>query len=152
MLFLCKDYDFMNGRRRLCRSNQKLKLKIQTQIINLIENEGVDTFLVGEIGGFEEDAYDSVLKVFESYPDIHITHVVSKTSELHNIGIDGSGIIHQRKFSTIGYIRINAPWAINAGALCIVTAILSKIPILLLHTTNIKAELMNSANRPKIKA
>ena len=152
MLFLCKDYDFMNGRRRLCRSNQKLKLKIQTQIINLIENEGVDTFLVGEIGGFEEDAYDSVLKVFESYPDIHITHVVSKTSELHNIGIDGSGIIHQRKFSTIGYIRMNAPWAINAGALCIVTVILSKIPILLLLITNIKAELMISANRLKIKA
>ena len=45
-------------------------------------------------------------------------------------------------FATIGYIRINAPWAINAGALCIVTAILSKIPILLLLITNIKAELM----------
>ena len=112
--FLGNDYDFMSGRRRIRRPNQELKLKIQAQIINLIENEDVDTFLVGEIGGYEEDAYDTVLEVFKNYPDIHITLVVSKTSELHDIGIDGSGIIHQRRFchdwiypdkSAVGYKR-----------------------------------------------
>ena len=88
----------MSGRKRIRRPKPELKEKIKAQIINLIENENVDTFFVGEIGGYEEDAYDTVLDVFKSYPDIHITLVVSKTSELHDIGIDGSGIIHQRRF------------------------------------------------------
>jgi len=104
----------MSGRKRIRRPKPELKEKIKAQIINLIENENVDTFLVGEIGGYEEDAYDTVLEVFKSYPDIHITLVVSKTSELHDIGIDGSGIIHQRRFchdwiypdkSAVGYKR-----------------------------------------------
>lgn len=104
----------MSGRKRIRRPNPKLKEKIKAQIINLIKNENVDTFLVGEIGGYEEDAYDTVLEVFKSYPDIHITLVVSKTSELHDIGVDGSGIIHERRFchdwiypdkSAIGYRR-----------------------------------------------
>ena len=92
------DYDFVSGRRRLRRPKPELKLKIQEQIINLIENKDVDTFLVGEIGGFEEDAYDSVLKVFESYPNIHITLVVSKISELHEIGGDFSNYVVKRRF------------------------------------------------------
>ena len=104
----------MSGRKRIRRPKPELKEKIKAQIINLIENENVDTFLVGEIGGYEEDAYDTVLEVFKNYPDIHITLVVSKTSELHDIGIDGSGIIHQRRFchdwiypykSAVGYKR-----------------------------------------------
>lgn len=104
----------MSGRKRIRRPKPELKEKIKAQIINLIENENVDTFFVGEIGGYEEDAYDTVLDVFKSYPDIHITLVVSKTSELHDIGIDGSGIIHQRRFchdwiypdkSAVGYKR-----------------------------------------------
>ena len=96
--FLGNDYDFMSGRKRIRRPKPELKEKIKAQIINLIENKDVDTFLVGEIGGFEEDAYDTILEVFKNYPDIHITLVVSKTSELHDIGVDGSGIIHQRRF------------------------------------------------------
>ncbi len=104
----------MSGRKRIRRPKPELKEKIKAQIINLIENENVDTFFVGEIGGYEEDAYDTVLEVFKNYPDIHITLVVSKTSELHDIGIDGSGIIHQRRFchdwiypdkSAVGYKR-----------------------------------------------
>ena len=104
----------MSGRKRIRRPKPELKEKIKAQIINLIENENVDTFFVGEIGGYEEDAYDTVLEVFKNYPDIHITLIVSKTSELHDIGIDGSGIIHQRRFchdwiypdkSAVGYKR-----------------------------------------------
>ena len=47
---------------------------------------------------------------------------------------------------------MNALWIINAGVLCIATAILFKTPISLLPIMNIKAELMNFANRLKIKA
>ena len=112
--FLGNNYDFMSGRKRIRRPNPELKEKIKAQIINLIENENVDTFLVGEIGGYEEDAYDTVLEVFKSYPEIHITLVVSKTSEIHNIGIDESRGIYQRRFchdwiypskSAVGYKR-----------------------------------------------
>ena len=112
--FLGNDYDFMSGRKRIRRPKPELKEKIKAQIIDLIENKNVDTFLVGELGGYEEDAYDTVLDVFKIYPDIHITLVISKISELHDIGVDGSGIIHQRRFChnwiypdkcTIGYKR-----------------------------------------------
>ena len=49
-----------------------LKARIRQEIINLIENKDVDTFLVGEIGGYEKDAYDVVLSVQKEYPKIRI--------------------------------------------------------------------------------
>lgn len=96
--FLGNDYDFMSGRKRIRRPKPELKLKIQEQIINLIENEDVDTFLVGEIGGFEEDAYDAVLEIKEVYPDIKVILVISKITELHPVGIDGSQYINSGKY------------------------------------------------------
>lgn len=50
----------------------------------LFENEKVTAFLVGEIGVFEVDAYDTVLEVKKEYSDIKIVLVISKISELHS--------------------------------------------------------------------
>ena len=49
----------------------------------MIEKENVTNFWVGEIGGFENDAYDALLKIKKIFPDIKIILVISKTSELH---------------------------------------------------------------------
>ena len=83
--FLGNDYDFTHGKKRLRRPDLALRLRVQAQIVDLIENEDVDTFLVGEIGGFEEDAYESVLEVKKSYPDIKVILVISCNSEYLNI-------------------------------------------------------------------
>lgn len=63
-----------------------LKTRIREEAINLIENEGVDTFLVGEKGGYEIDAYDVVSELQEEYPDIQIILVISAITDLHAIG------------------------------------------------------------------
>ena len=49
-----------------------LKERIKAEIINLIKNEDVTEFLVGELGGYEKDAYDTVLEVQKDYPNIRI--------------------------------------------------------------------------------
>jgi len=114
--FLGNDYDFMHGRKRERRPRIWLKEKVKEQIINLIENEDVTTFFVGEIGGFEEDAYDAVLEAKELYPHIHITLVISKITELHPVGEDISNYIHKGKpcddfiypdKSAMGYKRLS---------------------------------------------
>lgn len=99
--FLGNDYDKIFG--RWCGHNTppNLKERIREQVINLIENEDVDTFLVGELGGYEIDAYDTVLEVKKEYPDIRIILVISKISELHEIGEkadDDDYIIERRGF------------------------------------------------------
>ena len=97
--FFGNDYDFMYGRKRMRCPNLPLKEKIKQQIINLINNENVDTFLVGEIGGFEEDAYDTVLEVQQIYPHIKIILVISKITELNEINnYNGDYIIEKRGF------------------------------------------------------
>lgn len=63
-----------------------LKARVRQEIINLIENEDVDTFLVGEIGGYEEDVYDVVLSVQKEYPKIRIYLVISQMRDLHETG------------------------------------------------------------------
>lgn len=55
------------------------------EVINLIENEDVDTFLVGEKGGYEIDAYDVVLDVQKEYPQIRIYLVISQMTDLHEM-------------------------------------------------------------------
>lgn len=87
----------MSGRKRLRRPNKLLVENVKQEIIRLIQNEDVDTFLVGEIGGFEEDAYDAVLAVKKAYPQIKIILVISKISELHDIDRDDSEYVNQRK-------------------------------------------------------
>lgn len=95
--FLGNDYDVILGVKNPHIPNKLLKEKIKEQIINLIENEDVTTFFVGEIGGFEIDAYDSVIEVKQMYPHISIIQVISKITELHRTGRDFCGIVEYRR-------------------------------------------------------
>ncbi|MCM1296222.1 MAG: SLOG family protein [Muribaculaceae bacterium] len=79
--FLGNDYDFMSGWTRHHTPNENIKTRLREQIINLIENEDVSTFFVGELGGYEVDAYDAVLDVKEQYPNIFVIFVVAKMTE-----------------------------------------------------------------------
>lgn len=95
--FFGNDYDFHRGRRTERRPKQKVKDCLKEQIINLIENKGIDTFFVGEIGGFENDAYDTVLEVQEQYPNIKIVLVISKITELHPVEEDDSNYVYHKR-------------------------------------------------------
>ena len=68
------------------RTPPGLKAQIREQAVNLIENEDVDTFLVGEKGGYEIDAYDVVLALQKEYPNIRIIFVISNITDLHEMG------------------------------------------------------------------
>ena len=74
-----------------------LKARIREEIIKLIKNEGVDSFLVGEIGGYEIDAYDVVLEVQEEFPHIEIFLVISKIEDLHVLGLKEDDCIMTRR-------------------------------------------------------
>lgn len=93
--FLGNDYDFMHGRKRERRPRIWLREKVKEEIINLIENEDVTEFLVGELGGYEKDAYDTVLEVQKDYPNIRIILVISKITELHEVGECDAHYVHQ---------------------------------------------------------
>ena len=95
--FLGNDYDFMRGRKRERRPDYALKEKIKEQIINLINNENVTKFLVGEIGGFETDAYDAVLEVQKSFPQIKIILVISQITELNEINRIAPDLIREKR-------------------------------------------------------
>ena len=84
--FLGNDYDKILGRKSGHNTPPNLKERIKAEIINLIENEDVTEFLVGELGGYEIDAYDTVLEVQKEYPSIRIILVISKITELHEVG------------------------------------------------------------------
>lgn len=76
-----------------------LKARIREEAINLIENEDVDTFLVGEKGGYEIDAYDVILDLQKEYPDIQIILVISAMTDLNIMGFrDGPQVIERRGF------------------------------------------------------
>lgn len=97
--FLGNDYDKFWNVKLEHDMPSGLKEKIKEQIINLIENEGVYTFFVGEIGGYEKDAYDVVLEVKKEYPQIRVILVVSNMAKLNEVGGDGSCyIVHRRDF------------------------------------------------------
>lgn len=74
-----------------------LKEKLEKEIINLIENQDVTTFFVGEIGGYEIDAYDVVLEVQKKYPQICILLVISQMTELHKMGDNNDNYIIKRR-------------------------------------------------------
>ena len=80
-----------------------LKARIREEVINLIENEDVDTFLVGEKGGYEIDAYDVVLDVQKEYPQIRIYLVISQMTDLHEMGGDSSYVAERRGFDDFIY-------------------------------------------------
>ncbi|MBQ8481406.1 MAG: hypothetical protein IJ532_02590 [Alphaproteobacteria bacterium] len=97
--FLGNDYDKFMGVKCGHSTPSELKTQIRKEAVNLIENEDVDTFLVGEKGGYEIDAYDVILDIQKEYPDIQIILVISAMSDLHEIGIgDGKQVIERRGF------------------------------------------------------
>lgn len=55
--------------------------KIKKQALRLIDEEGVDTFLVGVKGAYERDAYNAVLDIREEKQNIRIVLVVSSMRE-----------------------------------------------------------------------
>lgn len=55
--------------------------KVKKQAFRLIDEEDVDTFLVGVKGAYENDAYNAVLDVREERPNIRIVLVVSSMRE-----------------------------------------------------------------------
>ncbi len=85
--FLGNNYDKILNIKLMHSTPPNLKEKIRREIINLIENENVDTFWVGEIGGYEIDAYDVVLDVRKEHPQIWIYLVVSKINDMHKKGV-----------------------------------------------------------------
>lgn len=95
--FLGNDYDKICGKPCWHRTPEGLKERIKAEIINLIENEDVTEFLVGELGGYEKDAYDTVLEVQRDYPNIRIILVISKITELHEVGECDAHYVHQRR-------------------------------------------------------
>lgn len=84
--FLGNDYDKVLNIKSEHRTPPNLRKLIRREVINLIENEDVDTFLVGEIGGYEKDAYDVVLSVQEEYPKVHVYLVISQMNDLQKAG------------------------------------------------------------------
>lgn len=84
--FLGNNYDKVLDVKVGHRTPQGLKEQICKEIINLIENEKVDTFLVGERGGYEIDAYDVVLAVRREYRHIKVYLVISAVTDLNEMG------------------------------------------------------------------
>ena len=95
--FLGNDYDKVLGRKCGHHTPPNLKELIKEQIINLIENEDVSEFLVGELGGYEIDAYDTVLEVQKEFPGIRIILVISKITDLHEVGTPKDTYIPERR-------------------------------------------------------
>ena len=97
--FLGNDYDKIPGMKCEHCTPPGLKAQIREQAVNLIENEDVDTFLVGEKGGYEIDAYDVILDLQKEYPHIRIYLVISQMTDLHEMGVrDGAQVIERRGF------------------------------------------------------
>ena len=81
------------------RTPPNLKDRVRDAVVNLIKNEDVDTFFVGEIGGYERDCYDVVLDVQKDYPQIYIYLIVSKMSEINEVYTNAiSRVIVRRYF------------------------------------------------------
>ncbi len=95
--FFGNDYAFMRGWTREHTPNENIKAKLREQILNLIENEQVDTFFVGELGGYEVDAYDTVLDIKEEYPNITVYFIVAKMTELKPRVKDNQGRVLKRR-------------------------------------------------------
>lgn len=97
--FLGNDYDKVMGIKYIHQTPTGLKEKIREQIINLIENEDVDTFFVGEKGGYEIDAYDMVLEVQKEYPQIKVILVISAATDMNEVSMHGdTSAVRQRSF------------------------------------------------------
>ncbi len=76
--FLGNDYEHL-------ATPKLIKERVKKEILKVIQAEDVDTFLVGEKGQYEKDAYDAVLEVREEHPELsfEILLVIAYMSELH---------------------------------------------------------------------
>lgn len=57
--------------------------KVKEQALQLIAEEGVDTFYVGSKGAYERDAYNAVLQIKQNNPDIMIIFVAASMKEVN---------------------------------------------------------------------
>ena len=72
--------------------------KITAEIRTLIKTEGVDTFFVGSKGGYELDAYKTVVKLKqEEFPNIQIVFVIANTPELQRIKLPFDDFVYPPK-------------------------------------------------------
>ena len=60
--------------------------QIKEQVLLLIKNNDVKTFLVGQKGAYENDAYNSVLQIKQQYNNIKIVLVVASMQEVNREG------------------------------------------------------------------
>ena len=75
--------------------------KIAAEIRTLIKTEGVDTFFVGSKGGYELDAYRTVVKLKqEEFPNIRIVFVIANTPELQRIKLPFDDFVYPPKAET----------------------------------------------------
>ncbi len=81
-----------------------IKERVKEQILKLIQEEDIDTFLVGEIGRYEQDAYDAVLEMREEHPELsfQIHLIIAYLSQLHRhqkVPVDmlGEPLIDERR-------------------------------------------------------
>lgn len=58
--------------------------KVKKQALRLIDEEGVDTFLVGVKGAYERDTYNAVLQIKQDNPSIRIILVASSMKEVND--------------------------------------------------------------------
>lgn len=83
-------------------ANSSKKVSIVTNALARykISKKDLDTFFVGEKGGYEKFAYDVVLQIQKDYPSITVILVVSSTRELSVFDKDGYNVIQGRGFDS----------------------------------------------------
>ena len=82
-----------------------LKEKLLAEIRRLITQKNVDTFLVGEKGHYEQDAYQVVVGLQQTeFPKIRIILVISNMNELHNHSKSMDDFVYPLK-AELGYKR-----------------------------------------------
>lgn len=85
-------------------SRSDIRKKVKEQILKLIDEEDVDTFIVGVKGAYENDAYDAVLDVRKERPNIQIVLVVSSIREANEGTRPCNDVVLPDK-AAIGYKR-----------------------------------------------
>ena len=78
--------------------------KVKKQALRLIDEEDVDTFLVGVKGAYERDAYNAVLQIKQDNPSIRIILVASSMKEVNDGERYFDSFIYPDK-AAIGYKR-----------------------------------------------
>lgn len=115
--------------------------KDKKQALRLIDEEGVDTFLVGVKGAYERDAYNAVLQIKQDNPNIRIILVASSMKEVNDGERYFDSFIYPDQ-AAIGYKR----WCIVHRNNWIIGNTYSSLLI-----TNLRAEHLKYAKEQKTK-